>query len=65
MAKSEKIRVMISSRCKATIPHKGKTVQLSEVRTMLKEDITKLTLWTGQDALRSLRLPNGKRVVDG
>ncbi len=51
MAKSEKIRVMISSRCKAAIPYKGKSVQLSEVREILKKDIQELALWAGQDSL--------------
>ena len=51
MAKSEKIRVMISSRCKATIPYKGKPVQLSELRKLLKGEIKSLTLWTGQETL--------------
>jgi len=51
MPKSEKIRVMISSRCKATIPYAGKNAQLSELRTILKNDIQQLTLWHGQAAL--------------
>lgn len=51
MPKSEKIRVMISSRCKATIPYKGKPVLLSEVRRILKKDIEALVLWPRQNAL--------------
>lgn len=51
MPKSEKIRVMISSRCKATIPYKGKAEPLSKVRAVLKDDIEKLTLWPGQATL--------------
>ena len=51
MPKSEKIRVMISSRCKATIPYKGKPVLLSELRKQLKKDIKALVLWPGQDTL--------------
>jgi hypothetical protein len=51
MAKSEKIRVMISSRCKATIPYKGKPVLLSELRKLLKKDIEALLLWPGQNTL--------------
>jgi hypothetical protein len=51
MSKSEKIRVMISSRCQATIPYKGKAVQLSKLRTLLKQDIESLALWAGQNNL--------------
>ncbi len=51
MPKSEKIRVMISSRCKATIPYKGKPVLLSELRKLLKKDIETLVLWPGQNTL--------------
>lgn len=51
MPKSEKIRVMISSRCKATIPYKGKPVLLSELRKRLKKDIEALVLWPGQNTL--------------
>lgn len=49
MPKSEKIRIMISSRCKATIPFKEKQVLLSELRKLLKKDIEALTLWAGQN----------------
>lgn len=48
MPKSEKLRVMISSRCKATIPYKGKPVLLSDLRKLLKKDIESLRLWPGQ-----------------
>lgn len=48
MPKSEKIRVMISSRCKATIPYMGKPVLLSELRKLLKKEIEALALWAGQ-----------------
>jgi hypothetical protein len=51
MPKSEKIRVMISSRCKATIPYQGKSVLLSELRKLLKKDIEALKLWPGQNTL--------------
>ena len=51
MAKSDKIRVMISSRCKTEISFKGKSVLLSEVRKEIKKDIEALTLWPGQNAL--------------
>jgi hypothetical protein len=51
MPKSEKIRVMISSRCKASIPYKGKPVLLSELRKLVKKEIEVLTLWPGQNAL--------------
>ena len=51
MPKSEKIRVMISSRCNATIPYKGKPVLLSELRKLLKKDIEALVLWSGQNTL--------------
>src|SRR5882762_6500940 len=51
MPKSEKIRVMISSRCSATVPYKGNPVPLSEVREILKKDIKALALWAGQDTL--------------
>lgn len=51
MPKSEKIRVMISSRCKASIPYKGNLVLLSELRKSLKKDIESLVLWDGQNHL--------------
>jgi hypothetical protein len=51
MPKSEKIRVMISSRCKATIQYQGKSVPLSELRKLLKKDIEALKLWPGQSTL--------------
>ena len=51
MAKSDKIRVMISSRCKTEISFKGKSVLLSAVRKEIKKDIEALTLWPGQNAL--------------
>lgn len=51
MPKSEKIRVMISSRCKAAIPYQGKSVLLSELRKLLKKDIETLRLWPGQNTL--------------
>src|SRR4029078_13575071 len=51
MPKSEKIRVMISSRCQATIQYRGKSVPLSELRQLLKKDIEALKLWPGQNTL--------------
>lgn len=39
MAKSETIRVMISSRCQATLPYEGKVVPLAELRKILKKGI--------------------------
>jgi len=42
---------MISSRCKATITDKGKSVLLSELRKLLKKDIEALTLSAGQNPL--------------
>ena len=51
MPKSEKIRVMISSRCQATIQYQGKSVPLSELRQLLKKDIEALKLWPGQNTL--------------
>ena len=51
MPKSEKIRVMISSRCQATIQYQGKSVPLSELRRLLKKDIEALKLWPGQNTL--------------
>jgi|SRR5215213_3266290 len=51
MAKSEQIRVMISSRCKAQIPFEGKKVWLSDLRERLKKEIESLAFWPGQQAL--------------
>lgn len=51
MAKSEQIRVMISSRCKAQIEFEGKTVWLTELRKRLKEEIESLAFWPGQEKL--------------
>lgn len=51
MPKSEKIRVMISSRCEAKIPYKGNQEKLSELRKILQEDIQRLVLWSGQERL--------------
>ena len=45
MAKSETIRVMISSRCAAKISYRGKAVPLSEVRADVKTDIESARLW--------------------
>lgn len=46
MAKSEKIRVMISSRCAAKISYKGNLVALSEVRIDVKKDVESVRLWS-------------------
>ena len=51
MAKSEQIRVMISSRCKARIPFEGKLVWLSDLRERLKKEIESLAFWPGQQGL--------------
>lgn len=51
MAKSEKIHVMISSRCKTRISYKEKLVWLTEVRKELEEQINSLVLWKGQESL--------------
>jgi len=51
MAKSEQIRVMISSRCKAKIPFEGKEVWLSDLRGRLKKEIEELAFWPGQQSL--------------
>jgi hypothetical protein len=51
MPKSEQIRVMISSRCKARIPFEGKSVWLTALRERLKEEIESLAFWPGQQAL--------------
>src|ERR1044072_1237537 len=51
MAKSEQIRVMISSRCKARIPFEGKLVWLSDLRERLKQEIESLAFWPGQQGL--------------
>jgi hypothetical protein len=51
MPKSEKIRVMISSRCKATIDYNGKSVLLSELRKVLKKEIQSIRLRSGQSGL--------------
>ena len=48
MPKSEKIRVMISSRCKASIPYKGKPVLLSELRKLVKKEIEALRCGLGR-----------------
>src|SRR5438128_440196 len=53
MAKSEKIRVMISSRCAAKISYKGKPVPLSEVRIDVKKDIESVRLW-----------PKGRQLIE-
>jgi len=51
MPKSEKIRVMISSRCEATIHYQGKPTKLSEVRLLLQKSIkTSLFAKPGDDA---------------
>lgn len=51
MPKSEQIRVMISSRCKAPIQYQGKSVLLSELREPLKKEIESIALWDGQGPL--------------
>lgn len=51
MAKSEQIRVMISSRCKTKIPFEGKQVWLSDLRERLKKEIEALAFWQGQQSL--------------
>ena len=51
MAKSEKIRVMISSRCKARISYNQKSVWLTELREILQTQINSLVLWEGQNPL--------------
>ena len=51
MAKSEQIRVMISSRCKTRIPFEGKQVWLSDLRERLKKEIESLAFWPGQQGL--------------
>jgi hypothetical protein len=51
MPKSEQIRVMISSRCKAPIPYQGKPVLLSALREPLKKEIESIVLWEGQGPL--------------
>lgn len=51
MAKSEQIRVMISSRCKTKIPFEGKQVWLSDLRERLKKEIEALAFWPGQPAI--------------
>ena len=51
MAKSSKIRVMISSRCKARISYNNKLVWLTEVRKELEDQINSLVLWKGQEPL--------------
>jgi hypothetical protein len=51
MAKSEKIHVMISSRCKAQLSYNGKLVLLTEVRKELEKQINSLVLWQGQEPL--------------
>jgi hypothetical protein len=44
MPKSETIRMMISSCCKATIPDEGNAVPLSKLRKILKRDLTAIVL---------------------
>src|SRR5215207_11473616 len=51
MGKSERIRVMISSRCKSRISYNKKSVWLSEVREILQEQINSLMFWEGQQPL--------------
>ena len=51
MAKSEQIRVMISSRCKARISFEGKLIWLSDLRERLKKEIESLAFWPGQQGL--------------
>jgi hypothetical protein len=51
MARSENIRVMISSRCKARIRYNDKLVGLSELREVLQNQINSLVLWQGQQPL--------------
>jgi hypothetical protein len=51
MAKSEQIRVMISSRCKAQIPFEGKLVWLTDLRDRLKKEIESLAFWSGQQEI--------------
>ena len=51
MAKSEQIRVMISSRCKARIEFEGKQVWLTELRERLKKEIESLAFWPMQEKL--------------
>ena len=51
MARSQQIRVMISSRCKARIKFEGKQVWLTDLRKRLKEEIESLAFWPGQEKL--------------
>lgn len=51
MAKFEKIRVMISSRCKARIRYNDKLVSLTDVREVLQKEINALVFWEGQQPL--------------
>jgi hypothetical protein len=45
MPKSEKIRIMISSRCTARISYKDKPTLFSEVRIDIKKDVESVRLW--------------------
>lgn len=51
MAKSEKIRVMISSRCKTRIRYNDKLVWLTDVREVLQKEINALVFWEDQQPL--------------
>lgn len=51
MARSEQIRVMISSRCKAEIDFEGKRVLLTDLRERLKKEIEELAFWPNQKKL--------------
>ena len=51
MAKSGKIRVMISSRCKARISYQDKSVLLSDLRERIREAIERSFCGQGQQAL--------------
>jgi hypothetical protein len=51
MAKSQKINVMLSSRCKTRISYQGKSVWLSEIRQILQEEIESVRLWDDQQPL--------------
>jgi hypothetical protein len=51
MPKSEKIRVMISSRCSANISYQGSSVPLSKVRFAAKADVESMKFWKDADGL--------------
>jgi hypothetical protein len=50
MSKSERIRVIISSRCAANISYKGKPTPPSRVRMDAKKDVDSVKLWPDEDA---------------